>query len=152
MAHLNVDEILESLSQRIRHYELARRAGDALLEDRNRLELCALVESLLGVHLRTTSEWQTDAWVDSVVDVVVEVTHPGVAVLSGAAVWRGPDGWFLDPLLARFECSSDLASVRAYALQFGDADVGLGHVQYRSNVARSPRPPGQWCFVFHEPG
>ena len=150
MAHIPVEQILESLSERVRYYGLARSAGDALLEDLNRLEVSALVESLLGTHLRQSPQWDEAAWVDSLTDVRLDVSERGVAAFSGAAVWRGRDGWFLDPFVARFEFSSDLISIQTYALQFGDAESGLGSLRYRPDASSARAQPVRWCFVFQE--
>ena len=150
MAYVSVEQILQNLSERVRYYELAQRAGDALLEDLNRLEVGALAESLLGTHLRESPQWDEAAWVDSLIGVRLDVTERGVAALSGAAVWRGPRGWFVDPFVARFEFSTDLLSIRTYELQFGDAASGLGSVRYGPDVLSARALPVRWCFVFQE--
>lgn len=142
--------ILERLSERARYYCLAQSAGDALLEEQNRIELSSLLESLLEAHLRDATGWEAGAWVETVVSVTVDVAE-GEVVLAGAAVWHGSAGWFLEPLRVRAELSSGFTSVHTYALQFGDAERGLGSVSYQPGAMASRRAlPAAWCFVFRD--
>jgi hypothetical protein len=146
----SVEHLLDRLSERVQYFSLARSAGDLWLEEQNRIELCSLVETLLGIHLRRAPGWETSAWVDSVNAIAVDMSKTGTVVLSGAAVWRGETGWFLDPVMASFELSADLVSIRTYALQFGDAESGLGTVRYQPRSSVRAGSPTRWSFVFRE--
>jgi hypothetical protein len=150
VAFLVVDVILERLSERARYYSLARSSGDALLEEQNRIEFSALVESLLTTHLQGATAWDRGAWVEAVFPVEVAASDANV-VVWGVAVWRGHAGAFLDPLLAAFELTPDCMSVQAYSLRFGDAERGLGTVRYdRRAMSGTPPRPVRWCFEFSE--
>jgi hypothetical protein len=145
------DQILDTLSERVRYFTLARRVDDLWLEERNRTEVCALVERLLAAHLRASAEWDAEAWVEGIVLEGLDVSDAGVAALTGGAVWCGRGGWFVDPVAARFELSPDRQWVISYVVQFGDAELGLGATRYRAEVRRLPeRRPARWRFVFED--
>jgi hypothetical protein len=151
VALVSIEDILASLTARIHHHRLARRADDLWIEERNRAELGSLVEALLAAHLRRATGWSPGAWIDMVVPGTLDVSETGVAVVSGAAVWCGDAGWFLEPLAARFELSSDGRSVRTYELRFGDAELGLGAMRHQPLAPPSLRTlPERWCFVFEQ--
>jgi hypothetical protein len=147
----SVERILDTLSERVRYFILARRVDDLWLEDRNRAEVSSLVERLLVAHLRTTPEWDQGAWVEAIVLNGLDVSDTGVAALVGAAIWRGRDGWFVDPLAARFDLSPDRQWVISYVVRFGDAERGLGGIRYRADSKPFAGPlPSRWSFVFEE--
>lgn len=146
----SVEQILDTLSERVRYFTLARRVDDLWIEERNRAEVCTLVERLLGAHLRATREWDSSAWVEAIVLDGLEVSDAGVAALAGAAIWCGRDGWFLDPLAARFELSADRQWVSSYVVRFGDAELGLGAMRYRGPKPAAGPLPSRWRFVFED--
>lgn len=150
MPQPSVERLLDRLSERVQYFSLARSVGDPWLEEQNRIELCSLVETLLGIHLRSAPGWETSAWVDNVISLTIDMSTTGTVMLSGGAVWRRESGWFLDPVMASFELSADLASVRTYALQFGDAETGLGAVRYQPSASMRGALPTRWHFVFQE--
>ena len=151
MVTVSVERILDTLSERVRYFTLARRVDDLWLEERNRAEVCSLMERLLGAHLRTAPEWESGAWVEAIVLNGLDVSDAGVAVLVGAAIWRGRDGWFVDPLAARFDLSPDRQWVSSYVVRFGDAERGLGGIRYRADSKPSAGPlPSRWSFVFEQ--
>ena len=151
LLNASVEVILTTLSERVRYFTLARRVDDLLIEERNRTEVCSLVERLLGAHLRATPDWDSGAWVETIVLNSIDVSDDGVAAIAGAAVWRGRQGWFLDPLAARFELSRDRQWVSSYVMQFGDAELGLGGIRYRADAKpMTGPPPSRWRFVFEE--
>lgn len=144
-----LEQILDTLSERVRYFTLARRVDDLWLEERNRTEVGALVERLLAAHLRTNSDWDNEAWVEAIVLDGLDVSDAGVAALTGGAVWCGRDGWFVEPVAARFELSPDRQWVASYVVQFGDAELGLGATRYHAEAKRLPeRRPARWRFVF----
>lgn len=147
-----IEHILDGLSIRIRHYSLARTVDDVWLEETNRSEVGSLVEALLAAHLRISREWDAHAWIQGVVLRSLDVSETGVAVWLGMAIWYGHEGWFLDPLAARFELSPDQTVIRNYLIQFGDAETGLGTVRYEPSAKpRLGGLPVRWRFVFPEP-
>ena len=151
MVTASVELILDTLSERVRYFTLARRVDDVWIEERTRAEVCALVERLLGAHLRATPDWDSGAWVETIVLDAVDVSDDGVAAITGAAIWRGREGWFLDPLAARFELSEDRQWVSSYVVQFGDAELGLGGSRYHAGKKLVTGPlPSRWRFVFEE--
>ena len=144
-----VEDILEHLSARIRHYSLARTVDDLWLEETNRTEVGSLIEALLADHLRSSNDWDAHAWVQGLVLRSLDVSEAGVALWSGMAIWHGHEGWFIDPLSARFALSPDRTTIEDYLIQFGDADIGLGMIRYEPSAKpRLAAAPVQWRFIF----